>query len=163
MPVALLALVLIIGVCMIPVGLPGLWLIVAAAPVYDWLTGTHQIGITTVVGVALLAVTAEVLDLALSARAARKSGGSQRAAWAAAIGGLLGALIGVPIPVEGSVVGALMGVFLGALVAEFTRGTGAVGSVRVATGAVIGRVVASVAKVGIACVMAAWVLAAAWH
>jgi uncharacterized protein YqgC (DUF456 family) len=163
MPVVLLAVVLIIGVCLIPLGLPGLWLIVAAAPVFDWLTGTpHRIGLATMIGVTLLAVAAELLDLVLAARAARKYGGSQRAAWGAAIGGLVGALIGVPIPVEGSVVGALTGVFLGALIAETTRGAGPRSAVKVATGAVIGRVVASVAKVGIACVMAGWVLAAAW-
>jgi uncharacterized protein len=162
MPVVLLAVVLIIGVCLIPLGLPGLWLIVVAAPVFNWLTGTRRIGLATMIGVGLLAVAAEVLDLVLAAGAARKYGGTQRAAWGAAIGGLAGALIGVPIPVEGSVVGALTGVFLGALVAEASRGTGAKGAVRVATGAVIGRVVASVAKVGIACVMAGWVLAAAW-
>jgi hypothetical protein len=162
MPVVLLALVLIIGVCLIPVGLPGLWLIVVAAPAFNVLTGTHRIGIVTMVGVALLALTAEVLDFALAAGAARKYGGTQRAAWGAAIGGLAGALIGVPIPVEGSVVGALTGVFLGALIAETTRGSGPKSAVRVATGAVIGRVVASVAKVGIACIMAGWVLAAAW-
>lgn len=162
MPVAVLAVVLIIGVCLIPVGLPGLWLIVVAAPAFDWLTGTHRIGLVTIIGVLLLAVTAEVLDFVFAARAARRYGGSERAAWAAAIGGLIGALVGVPIPVEGSVVGALAGVFIGALIAEVTRGSGPKGAVRVATGAVIGRVVASVAKVGIACVMAGWVLAAAW-
>jgi uncharacterized protein len=162
MPVVLLAVVLIVGVCLIPAGLPGIWLIVAAAATFNWLSGTQRIGIVTVVGVFLLAVLAEGLDLVLAARAARRYGGSSRAAWGAAIGGLAGALIGVPIPVEGSVVGALTGVFLGALIAETTRGAKATSAVRVATGAVIGRVVASVAKVGIACVMAGWVLAAAW-
>ncbi|HWZ59331.1 MAG TPA: DUF456 domain-containing protein [Gemmatimonadaceae bacterium] len=162
MPVVLLAVVLIIGVCLIPAGLPGLWLIVAAAATFNWLTGTHRIGLTTVIGVALLAVVAEVLDLVLAARATRRYGGSSRAAWGAAIGGLAGALIGVPIPVEGSVVGALAGVFLGAVIAEVTQGAGPKRAVRAATGAVIGRVLASVAKVGIACVMAGWVLAAAW-
>jgi uncharacterized protein YqgC (DUF456 family) len=162
MAVALLAVVLIIGVCLIPVGLPGTWLIAAAAPAFDWLSGTHRIGVVTIVGVVVLALTAELLDVFLASRAARRYGGSARAAWGAALGGLAGALIGVPIPVEGSIVGALAGVFVGALVAETTMGTRPRGAVRVATGAVIGRVMASVAKVGIGCVMAGWVLAAAW-
>jgi uncharacterized protein len=162
MPVALLAVVLLIGLCLIPAGLPGTWLIVAAAAAFNWLSGTHRISTVTIVGVLGLAVFAEVLDFVLAARAARRYGGSTRAAWGAAIGALVGAVIGVPIPVEGSVVGALTGVFLGALIAEVTQGARPKSAVRVATGAVIGRVLASVAKLVIGCVMAGWVLAAAW-
>ena len=51
----------------------------------------------------------------------------------------------------------------GALLAELTRGTGGGTATRVATGALVGRVAAVAAKVAVGCVMAAWVMLAAWR
>jgi uncharacterized protein YqgC (DUF456 family) len=158
-----LALVLLIGLVLVPLGLPGTWVILAAAPAYNWLTGTDAIGTATIVGALVLAVIGEIIEFTLAARYTRVYGGSRRAGWGAILGGLVGAIVGVPVPVIGSVIGAFVGSFIGALLAEWSRGTQTRGAVRVATGAFLGRVFATAAKVGVGAGMAAWILLAAWR
>ena len=76
--------------------------------------------------------------------------------------GIVGAIVGVPVPIIGSVIGAFVGSFAGALIAEYTRKESTAGTAtRVATGALIGRVVAAGMKTGIGVVIAAWLVAAA--
>ena len=156
----LLAAVLLLSFVMIPFGLPGLWIMVGAALAYQLLLpGT--IGMVTLVGTAVLALVAEVLEFTLAGRYARKYGGSRRASWGAIIGSIVGAFVGVPIPILGPLVGGFVGAFAGAFVAEWSRGTELGGSSRVATGALIGRVVAAAMKTGVGVVIAVWVFAAA--
>ena len=163
MALLVLALVLFAGLLLIPLGLPGLWLIVGAVALYNPVTGTEAVGTMTIVGILVLATIAEVIEFTLAARYTRQYGGSKRAGWGAIIGGMIGAIIGVPIPVIGSVIGAFVGSFAGALVAEWSRGTTTGAATRVATGALLGRVMATAAKVAIGMVMAVWTLAAAWQ
>jgi uncharacterized protein YqgC (DUF456 family) len=160
MELLLLAAVLLLSFVMIPFGLPGLWIMVGAALAYQLLLpGT--IGMVTLVGTALLALVAEVLEFTLAGRYARKYGGSRRAGWGAIIGSIVGAIVGVPIPILGSIVGGFVGAFVGAFIAERSRGTELAGSSRVATGALVGRAVAAAMKTGIGVVIAVWVFAAA--
>ena len=166
MSLLLLALVLLVSVVMIPLGLPGLWVMIAAAVGYNALTAgaiAGPIGWATLIGTVVLGVVAEVLDWTLSARFARKYGGSRRAGWGAILGGFLGAFAGIPIPILGSVIGAFAGAFVGAFVAEYTnRASGAAVATRVATGAVIGRAAGAALKVGFGLAIAAWLFLAAW-
>ncbi len=160
MELLLLVAVLLLSFIMIPFGLPGLWIMVGSALAYQLLLpGT--IGTATVVGTAILALVAEVLEFTLAGRYARKYGGSRRAGWGAIIGSIIGAIVGVPIFLLGSIVGGFAGAFIGAFIAERSRGTELSGSSRVATGALIGRVVATAMKTGIGIVIAVWVLFAA--
>jgi len=163
MEVLLLAAVMLVSLFLIPLGLPGTWLMIGAAIGYDALVpGPDTIGWFTIVATAVLALIAEVFEFTLSTRYTRKYGGSRRAGWGAIIGGIVGAIVGVPIPIIGSVIGAFVGSFAGALVAEYTRKDATVGtSTRVATGALIGRVVAAAMKTGIGVVIAAWLVASA--
>lgn len=131
----------------------------AAAFVYNWLVPAAPIGWLAVgVGFAI-ALVAEVLEFTLSASYTRKYGGSRRAAWGAILGGIAGAIVGVPIPIIGSIIGAFAGAFIGALVLEYTRDQATRSSAtRVATGALLGRVAAAAAKVGLGCALAAILL-----
>jgi uncharacterized protein len=161
MELLLLAAVLFLSFLMIPFGLPGLWVMVGSALAYQLLV-PGSVATTTVVGTAGLALVAEILEFTLAGRYARKYGGSRRAGWGAIIGSIIGAIVGVPVPIVGSIVGGFVGAFVGAFIAERSRGTTAGGSTRVATGALIGRVVAAALKTGIGVVIAVWVLVAAW-
>jgi uncharacterized protein YqgC (DUF456 family) len=163
MDLLLLAGVLLLSFVMIPFGLPGLWIMVGSALAYQLLRpGT--IGTTTVVGTAILALVAELFEFTLAGRYARKYGGSRRAGWGAIVGSIIGAMLGVPIPIPlvGSVIGGFAGAFVGAFVAERSRGTEMGGATRVATGALLGRVVAAAMKTGMGIVIAVWILFAAW-
>jgi uncharacterized protein YqgC (DUF456 family) len=155
MNVLLLTAIMLLGLFMIPFGLPGTWIIVAAALGYQLLVpGT--ISILTVVAVAVLALVGEVLEFSLSAKYTRKYGGSRRASWGAIIGGLIGAFMGVPVPLVGSVLGAFVGAFAGAFVGEYSRSGEGGTATRVAPGAQIRRAVAAAKKNGISDAMAAW-------
>jgi uncharacterized protein YqgC (DUF456 family) len=162
MEVLLLAAVMLLSLFLSPLGRPGTWIMVGSAIGYDALVTGDPIGWVTIAATAVLAVIAEIFEFSLSARYTKKYGGSRRAGWGAIIGGIVGAIVGVPVPIIGSVIGAFVGSFAGALVAEYTRREATAGTAtRVATGALIGRVVAAGMKTGIGVVIAAWLVAAA--
>ena len=160
MELLLFALVLFAGLILVPLGLPGLWVMVAAGVIYASLM-PQALSIWTVVAVTVLAIVAEVIEFSLAGRYARKYGGSKRAGWGAMLGGMVGAFMGVPVPIVGPVIGAFAGAFAGALLFELTAGSSAGASTRVATGALLGRVTAAAVKVAIGCVMMAWLIVAA--
>ena len=157
-----LALVLLGGLLLVPLGLPGLWLMLAAALVYLLVIPAGGIGVWTLVGALLLVLVAEVLEFTIAGRYTRQYGGSRRASWGAIAGGLIGAVIGVPIPVIGSVLGAFGGAFVGAYLGELTvHRDSRSDPARVATGAVVGRAVAAAAKSGLGVIVASWLFVAA--
>lgn len=161
MALLILACVIVLSVILIVLGLPGLWIMVATAVVYNMLVPGEPIGWITLIAVAALAVVAELLEFTLAGKYARKYGGSRRAGWGAIIGGIVGAMVGFPVPIVGPVIGAFVGSFLGALLAELTGGSTAGDATRVAKGALIGRVVSTVLKVGIGFTIGIWIFISA--
>lgn len=153
----LLAAIMLLSLFIIPLGLPGTWVMLAAGVGYSLLV-PESISWFTLVAVTIIAVVAEVFEFTLAGQYARKYGGSRRASWGAIIGGTVGAFMGVPVPLIGSIIGAFAGAFVGALIAEYSRGSGAQASTRVATGALIGRAVASAMKVAAGLIIAVWLL-----
>lgn len=160
--ILLLFAAVIIGLVMIPLGLPGIWLMLAAGVAHRLLVVPATIGWATLTILAALALTAEWLEFTVSGRYTRKYGGSRRASWSAIAGGLVGAFVGIPIPVVGSVVGAFAGAFVGALLGEYSVEKNSGKATRAATGALIGRAVATAMKSVAGCVIGGWLLAAAW-
>ena len=161
MEMLLLGVTVLLGLVMIPFGLPGTWIIAAAAVGYRVLVPTGGVGWFTVAGVTILATIGAVADLALAGRYARKYGGSRRAGWGAVIGGMVGAFIGMPVPIVGPVLGAFAGAFVGALALELTAGTTGTDATKVATGALIGRAIGAAINVVIGLMMGLWVLTSA--
>lgn len=160
MEAVLLAVVLLGSLFIIPLGLPGTWVMLAAGVGYSLLV-PNSIGMVTLFAALVIAVIAEIFEFTLAGKYARKYGGSRRASWGAIIGGTVGAFVGVPVPLIGPIIGAFAGSFIGALVAEISRGTDMGGSTRVATGALIGRAVASAMKVAAGLMIAMWIMWAA--
>ena len=161
MELLLLVAALLLGLVMIPFGLPGTLVILGAAIAYS-IVVKGSISIFVLVCVGALLIAGEVIEWTLTAKYTRQYGGSRRASWGAIIGGMVGAIVGVPVPIIGSVIGAFVGAFVGAFAAEVTGGSTGGAATRVATGALIGRAVAAAMKVGIGIAMAAWILFAAW-
>ncbi len=161
LPVLVLALFFLAGLALVALGLPGLWLMVAAVVGYGWLTGFRSIGLVTIAIVLALALLGELFELWLGYGLARRYGGSKRAGWGALIGGLVGAVVGVPVPLVGSVIGALLGSFAGAMLFEYSRTWTAGPAVRAGWGALLGRVAATTAKIAVGIVMAVVALFAA--
>jgi uncharacterized protein YqgC (DUF456 family) len=161
MPLLILGLVIIVSEILIVLGFPGLWIMVATAVTYNLIVPGDPIGWVTLVAVGVLAFVAELLELSLAGKYARKYGGSRRAGWGAIIGGIIGAMVGFPVPIIGPVIGAFVGSFVGAFVAELGGGSSTGDSARVAKGAFIGRVVSTALKIGIGVTIGIWIFIAA--
>ena len=161
MALVLLVGALLLSLILIALGLPGLWVMIASAVIYNILVGTEPIGWFTLVGVGVLAAIAEIIEWTLSGKFARKYGGSRRAAWGAVIGGTVGAILGFPLPIIGPLIGAFVGSFVGALVGEVSSGGTHRAATRVAWGALVGRVAATAIKMAIGAAIASWIFFAA--
>src|SRR3989449_9126264 len=130
LPALLLGVGTILGLGLVPLGLPGLWVIVAGIVGYGWLTAFRSVGVATIAIVLGLAFLGEIIEAWLGFRFARTFGGSRRSAWGALVGGIVGAVMGVPVPLVGSVIGAFLGSFAGAALFEFSLSRAPAAAVR---------------------------------
>lgn len=153
LPVLFLSACLLAGLLLVPLGLPGLWLMVVGVLGFGWLTSFRSIGIVTIAIVVGLAFAGEIADAWLGFRLARRYGGSTRAGWGALLGGIVGAAVGVPIPILGSVIGVLVGSFAGAALFEYTHSRGAGAAMGAGWGALLGRAAAAAAKIALGLVI----------
>jgi uncharacterized protein len=151
------------GLVMIPLGLPGIWVMLLAGVAHHLLVSPPAIGWLTIGVLTAVALVAEWLEFSVAGRYTAKYGGSRRAAWSAIAGGLIGAFVGIPVPVIGSVIGAFAGAFLGALLGEYSVERNSGKATRAATGALIGRTVATALKSVAGCVIGGWLMVAAWR
>lgn len=152
----LLLLTDVCGVILASFTLPGLWLMLAGAAVYAWLTHGYYLGIKTLIALLILATAAEIVEIFLGGAGAKKAGASF---WGI-IGGLIGAIVGgicltglIPIPILGTIIGICLGSFLGAFTVELVLGQPLVQSVQVGLGAAKGRFTGIVGKVIFGCAM----------
>lgn len=116
----LLVLVSIGGLVISVIGLPGLWLMVAAAVVFSLATGGVVLSWQTVAVVAGLAIGSEVVEFLAGAAGSKTAGGGWRGIVGAAAGGVAGGIIGVPVPIVGPILGAILGAAVGAGLFELT-------------------------------------------
>lgn len=154
----LLAVAQIVGLLLIPFGLPGIWLQAAALGVFAWATGFATVGVWPIVAALLLALIAEIGEFLLTGHFAQRYGGGKRAALGAVLGGIVGAVVGLPLPLVGSVVGAFLGSFVGAAVLEMTTRSGTQPALRAGWGAVLGRLASTALKGGVGASIAALAL-----
>jgi uncharacterized protein YqgC (DUF456 family) len=131
---------------LIPLGLPGLWLMVAVLVVGAM---SDAVGWGLLAALVLLVLAAEVLEFLAVSRLSSRYGGSKWAFWGALAGGFAGVVVGLPVPVVGSLVAGVLGTFAGAALVSLweTRQLGAAS--RVGWGAMLGRVVAVGVKVAV--------------
>jgi uncharacterized protein YqgC (DUF456 family) len=135
------------GIFITLLGLPGLWVMVAAALAYAWYTSFQFVGLWTLLILTVIAGVAELIEFLAGSAGAKKAGGSRRAAWGALIGGLLGAiLLTIPVPIIGTTIGLCIGVFAGALIGEMSVRDDAVHSLRVGFAATKARIYAIIIK-----------------
>jgi uncharacterized protein YqgC (DUF456 family) len=152
-PVLILIVSGVIGLLLIPFGLPGLWVIVLGIVGYGWLTDFQTLSVWFLGLMIGLAILGEVFEAWIGFGYAKKYGGSSRAGWGALVGGLVGAIVGVPVPVIGSVIGGFLGAFVGAALFEYTRVKKLEGSAKAGWGAVLGRAFAAAIKMAVGIVM----------
>jgi uncharacterized protein YqgC (DUF456 family) len=143
----------LVGLVLVPLGLPGLWLMVLGVLGYGWLTDFRTVGVGMIALVLALAAVGEVIEAWMGFRLAQRYGGSSRAGWGALLGGIAGAIVGVPVPIVGSVIGAFVGSFAGAAVFTYLGTPSLHGAARAGWGALVGRAAAAAVKVALGLVI----------
>ena len=152
--IAVLIVGLVMGLLLVPLGLPGLWVMLGSILIYGWLTDFRSLCVTIIVTVITIALVGELIESWLGFRFAKRYGGSSRSGWGALIGGIVGAIVGVPIPVIGSVIGAFLGSFVGAALFEYTASRSLDIATRAGWGSVVGRAAAAAAKIALGVIIA---------
>ncbi|NCO57901.1 MAG: hypothetical protein COW73_06690 [Nitrospirae bacterium CG18_big_fil_WC_8_21_14_2_50_70_55] len=144
---ALLYLIMVAGLLIIPLGLPGQFLIAAAAALFTLVMGAEVLPWWVAITLLGLAVGAEVGEAMAGLLGAKGARGSVWGAVGAMAGGLAGAILGSAVaPLLGSVAGGLAGTFAGAFAVEYARGRRMAGAHAVAKGALLGRLAGSLLK-----------------
>lgn len=147
--IALLVLILccLAGIVLVPLGMPGTFVIFAGAVFYNLIHGAMVVSAAVMAVLLALAVAGEILEYVLGVSMATKRGASRRAAFGGIVGGIIGAFAGVPVFLIGPVIGLFAGVFIGAFVVELAVKKDAAASFRSAMGAFYGRVGATLVKI----------------
>ncbi|MFO7259828.1 MAG: DUF456 family protein [bacterium] len=135
--------VMIVALVLIPLGVPGLWIMILVLAGAAWL---GEVGWGVLAALTALAAVAELLEFLIVKRFSERYGGSDRAFWGAILGGMAGVFVGVPVPVVGPVIAGVLGSFAGAaaVVLWETRRPGH--AARVGWGVVLGRAFAALVK-----------------
>lgn len=161
-------------VLLVIAGLPGTWILVGAAILVDcldWLWLPPGAPFTfhplTILAAVLVGLVGEALEFALSAAGARRFGASRRGMIGSVIGGVAGALFGtvlIWVPIVGTLIGALLGTAAGAVLGEISDGRKTLhDAAQPAIGAVIGRVLGTLAKLPIAVIVFVLLVIAAFR
>jgi uncharacterized protein len=136
--------IMVVALMLTPLGVPGLWIMVAVLAGGVWLgeVGWLILGFCVVV-----AAAAELIEYAILDRMNVRYGGSRLAFWGAIAGGIAGVLIGLPVPIVGSVIAGFIGSFAGAAAATLYQTRHVESAARVGWGTLLGRMWAAGAKV----------------
>lgn len=159
----LLAVVLLGGLYLNLLGLPGLWVMVLGTILYALATHFSYAGSKTIIATLLLAGAAELAEFIITGRSAKRAGASRAGLWGAIVGSIIGGIFFtaiIPVPIVGTVFGVCLGTFLGALVGELLLGSEVGVSFRVGLGAAIGRLAGMLTKLGFGVTILATVLIA---
>jgi uncharacterized protein YqgC (DUF456 family) len=148
------ALSVLVGWVLAALTLPGVWVMLLSATLVNWLWTPGVYSWWTLGVCAAVALLGEVMEVVASGFGSRRFGGSRTGALGSVIGGVIGALVGtfaIPIPLVGTVVGSVLGAAAGAAAAErWVKGRPWGESHKSAAGAAVGRLAATVIKLGVA-------------
>ncbi|HKY63840.1 MAG TPA: DUF456 domain-containing protein [bacterium] len=115
---------IVLGVLMVPLGLPGTWLIVAGSVLYSFFFSFDGGGASPWAVNAILiglAVFGEIVEFFIGTLGSKPLKVSNGAIVCAFIGGIVGAIVGVPIFLIGAILGVFIGAFIGAFVWEWVH------------------------------------------
>ncbi len=156
--------VLILALPLQLLGLPGTWLLVCDALVLRWVAGPQWMDYRTVTVLGLMALLAELLELAAAVRGARSGPAVRGAVTASLLGAFIGGILGAPIlfglgALPGMAAGAWVAVFVLALARGLPSGEGARAAFAALTGRLKGtalKVITAVAMVAVILVTLVW-------
>ena len=131
--------------------LPGNWLIVITTSAFAWWQWEKGIfSIYTLIVIAVLAFSGEVVEFFAGAGGAKKAGAGWLGAIAAIFGAIFGAIAGTfVLPLFGTILGACLGAGLAATAVELAVGKTPDASIRSGLGASLGHLIGSTSKFAI--------------
>lgn len=148
--VSLWILLLLVANFVILISLPGGWIALGLAVVFDALTGFSAIGWVTLAIFAGLLVVGEVIESLLGLVYVAKKGATRWGVTGGFAGGIVGAILGSgALPVVGTLVGGLAGAFGGAVLGEYLRDQQLEPSLRIGVHATVGKLLATTVKFGL--------------
>jgi uncharacterized protein len=136
--------VMVAALLLTPLGVPGLWIMVAVLAVGTW---GGAVGVLVLAIAIVLAAAAEVVEFLIVERLNVRYGGSRLAFWGAITGGIVGVIIGMPVPIFGSVIAGFVGSFVGAALATLHETRKVEAAALVGWGTLLGRMWAAAAKI----------------
>jgi uncharacterized protein YqgC (DUF456 family) len=151
--IAAVLLLIGVGILMVPLSLPGTWLIAGLALFYSFFFSFDG-GSTSafwvlgwLFGLALFGEIIELLVGTFGGKAVKVSNGAILASF---IGSVAGLVLGAPIFLVGSLVGLFIGAFLGAFLYEWWVEKSVKSALRTAAAVLASRIVATFLKTGLA-------------
>lgn len=150
---ALLALgvvAMVVALLLVPLGLPGLWIMIGILTVG---TALDEVSPWLLLPLVALGAAAELVEYVILQRTSARWGASRKAFWGAIAGGFVGVLVGLPVPVVGPLLAGLTGTFAGAAIVALAETRRVRSAGRVAWGALLGRVFAAGFKTAVAFVV----------
>jgi hypothetical protein len=144
-------------------GLPGNWLILAAAALFAWLRHPDAMNAGFFILLGALALTGELVEFAAQYLGTKRYGGSGKGNLGALVGAFAGAVLGAPFLLGlGALAGALAGAYAGCYLLERLHGMPHPAATQAAKGAFFGRALGLSAKIGLGATMAVLAIRAAW-
>jgi uncharacterized protein YqgC (DUF456 family) len=140
---------------------PGGWIALGLAVLYDLGFGFQAVGAARLIVFAVLLGIGEAVEAALGTVYVAARGATKWGVVGALVGGILGAVAGSAVlPFVGTLIGSIVGAFAGAVAGEYFRERRLESSVQVGFHAMVGRLGAVTVKTALA-FAGAWISAAA--
>lgn len=139
-PITLTILAMAACLLLVPLGLPGVWIMIGILTVA---TALDEVAWWVLLGLVGLAGLAELAEYALVKRTAERYGGSRKAFWGAIAGGFVGVVVGLPVAVIGPLIAGMIGTFLGAAAVALWETRELRAARRIGWGALVGRILAA--------------------
>ena len=151
---------LVVCLLLVPLGVPGNFIMIGLALLAAWIGGFQSIGWLALVLMLAAAVLGEVVEALLGSAMARRFGASWWGVGGAFVGGIVGAMLGsAVIPLLGTLVRAFLGAAAGAVALEAWHARKVdQGALRAGWGAFLGKLLASLFKMSIGMGIAAWIV-----
>lgn len=139
---------LLMGSCFsILISLPGGWVALGLAVVYDLFFGFSAVGWMWLAVFTGLLVVGEILESILGLVYVAKKGATRYGIIGGFLGGLAGAVLGSGVmPIVGTLVGSIVGAFVGAVGGEYLRDQRLEPSLRIGLHSTVGRLLATTVK-----------------
>lgn len=158
-----MAVMLVIGIILTLVGLPGNLLILLAAVSYGWHEDFAHLTYGSLLTLAGLWLSGELMDFLASIMGAKKERASGKATAAAFLGAITGGIVGTGIlPIIGTIIGSIVGGFSASYYVEYKYANDKEKALQVAKGVVKGQLLGMLIKFVVAISMSVTIIYKLW-